>query len=646
MKPARISKLGKYQILGELGGGQMGTVYKGFDPGIERAVAIKTVRRGLAHDVDDESATQVERFKREAKAAGRLNHPNVVSIYEYGEDGETPFIVMEYIEGRSLKDFFEAQERFDLAGVVRIVSEILAGLEYSHKNGIVHRDIKPANVMIGSAGEVKITDFGIARIESSSLTQVGTVLGTPSYMSPEQFMGLPADARSDLFSAGAVLYQLLTNDKPFAGSLTAIMHKVLHTHPEPPSRLNVQVPAVFDGIVSKAMAKAPAERFQSALEFATALRAAAAGQAVPAPAPTPVRGNDDETMIVARRRPTGEPTPAEPARPAHGSAVPVAVPVAVALSGAGDPAPEAVPIPVAQGPAGPAAIGPGDGRRGREWFKLLGAALVGIVVGGGVTWGLRPALHGVGAVAVVPVLPDSPPEPALDPVRLGAELTRVVDGLPCTVLKSEVATDGFVRISGLAGAGMVSGLLDAAVDRLLPGAGRVFDVEDFDRKLCEPLTTALSLRPAVAGQAPVLRTIPAGAVFRNGQDLMLEIEGPDFASFLQVDYFTLEGQVIHLFPNPLERDDRLAARAVRRLGARTAGGRFWIIGPPFGRELLVAVTGPIPLFDSRRPEVETIADYLPALRRALSASAERRAIPTATAVFIRTTGDQAPDPGH
>jgi serine/threonine-protein kinase len=254
----------------------MGVVYEGWDPGIARRVAIKTVKGADLQGAEAEQT--LARFRHEAQAAGRLSHPHIVQIYEFGEDAGTQFIAMEFIEGRELKDYFDADERFKLPEIVRIMKELLAALGHAHKNGIVHRDVKPANIILLGDGTVKVADFGIARIESSNLTQAGSVLGTPAYMSPEQFMGQTVDPRSDLFSAGVVLYQFLTGEKPFVGSVTTIMHKVLKEQPIAPSELNVQVPAAFDGLIRKALSKRPDERFQDAQEFAAALEAAASGQ--------------------------------------------------------------------------------------------------------------------------------------------------------------------------------------------------------------------------------------------------------------------------------------------------------------------------------------------------------------------------------
>jgi serine/threonine-protein kinase len=266
-------KLGKYEIRRELGSGAMGVVYEGWDSGIARRVAIKTVRRDQLDRA--EAAEILTRFQREAQAAGRLSHPNIVAIYEYGEEADgTAFIAMEFIEGRELKDYFDANERFALPETGQIMAQLLAALGHAHQNGIVHRDIKPANIILLKDGTLKVADFGIARIESSNLTQAGAVLGTPAYMSPEQFMGQTVDGRSDLFSAGVILYQFLTGDKPFTGTLTTIMHKVLKEEPPAPSELNVQVPRPFDALIKQALAKRPEDRFQSAAEFSAAITAA------------------------------------------------------------------------------------------------------------------------------------------------------------------------------------------------------------------------------------------------------------------------------------------------------------------------------------------------------------------------------------
>jgi eukaryotic-like serine/threonine-protein kinase len=303
-----MNKLGKYQIRRTLGKGAMGIVYEGFDPVIERTVAIKTILPSQLNGA--EFVGVMARFKREAQAAGRLNHPGIVAIYDYGEEvaqdvaeddatmmapqqghpqERVAYIAMEFIKGRELRDFFEKGERFSMPEVVRIMGEMLDALDHAHSQGVVHRDMKPANLILLENGRVKVADFGIARVEASELTQTGTVLGTPSYMSPEQFMGHPVDGRSDLFSCGVILYQLLTGEKPFTGeSTTTIMYKVLREEPVPPSQLNLSLSPALDAVMKKALAKNPAERFQSGREFAQALQAAvAAPNAVPLAAAAP-----------------------------------------------------------------------------------------------------------------------------------------------------------------------------------------------------------------------------------------------------------------------------------------------------------------------------------------------------------------------
>ena len=266
-------KIGKYLIQGVLGKGAMGVVYKGFDPGIERTVAIKTVRKDL---VDPELAVQVmARFKNEAKAAGRLLHPNIVSVYEYGEDEANAFIAMEYVDGTGLREYLNRKATFDLGQIVAIVSQVLEALDFAHERGVVHRDIKPANLILTASGAVKVADFGIARIDTSNLTNAGMVMGTPSYMSPEQCQGKEIDRRSDIFSTGVVLYELLTGEKPFAGSIETIAFKICYEDPKPPSAMSqLPVTPALDAIVTTALAKPPEARFQNARAFDRALRQA------------------------------------------------------------------------------------------------------------------------------------------------------------------------------------------------------------------------------------------------------------------------------------------------------------------------------------------------------------------------------------
>jgi|GEM_PF-993980 len=250
----------------------MGIVYEGFDPIIDRVVAIKTIKKD---ELDAEEAEEhSRRFLIEAKAAGRLNHKNIVGIYDYGEEKGLSFIVMEFVQGKELKSFFAAKHPFSMSQIVRLMGELLDALGYSHSRGVIHRDVKPDNIFVTDDGSVKLGDFGIARIDSTSKTHAGTVLGTPSYMAPEQIRGETADARSDLYAAGVILYQFLVGERPFSGGMVAVMQKVLMEAPKPPSSHNPSIPEAIDIVVLKALAKGPAERFASAAEFSRELTAA------------------------------------------------------------------------------------------------------------------------------------------------------------------------------------------------------------------------------------------------------------------------------------------------------------------------------------------------------------------------------------
>jgi len=268
----KIEKLGRYEILSELGQGAMGVVYKAVDPLIDRTVAIKTINLNLSGDELDDFE---ERFNREAKSAGRLNHPNIVTIYDVGRADHVAFMAMEYLEGRELKEIISSGETLQPDRIAEIIAQIADALAFAHEHGIVHRDIKPANIMVLRNGSVKITDFGIAKISSGSRTQIGIILGSPKYMSPEQVAGKPVDGRSDIFSLGAVLYELLAGKPAFGGednTLTAIMYQVLNEMPVSPTSINPTIPLAFDYIVAKALAKAPENRYSSAREMANDLR--------------------------------------------------------------------------------------------------------------------------------------------------------------------------------------------------------------------------------------------------------------------------------------------------------------------------------------------------------------------------------------
>jgi serine/threonine-protein kinase len=274
-----LGNVGKYELRRQIGRGAMGVVYEAFDTVIERRVALKMLRTDIF--APEQLADVRARLKREAHSAGRLSHPNIVTIFDYGEHEGSPFIVMDLMEGEELSRSLESGARLALPQVVRVMEQLLAALAYAHARGVVHRDIKPSNVFVLRDGTIKVVDFGLARLEASNLTETGTLLGTPAYMSPEQFLGLPADARSDIFSAGVILYQMLTGDRPFTGSPSTIMQKVLRQDPVEPSVLNPTLSASWDTLIKRALAKKPDDRLQSARQFSESMRLVFEGKPLP-----------------------------------------------------------------------------------------------------------------------------------------------------------------------------------------------------------------------------------------------------------------------------------------------------------------------------------------------------------------------------
>ncbi|MBI1965449.1 MAG: protein kinase [Betaproteobacteria bacterium] len=260
--------IGKYRIQGTLGQGGMGTVYKAFDPAIHRQVAIKTIIKSSLDPADLQYA--LTRFRHEAQAVGRLTHPRIAAIYDYGEDLDLAYIVMEIVNGKSLFQHIQNKAQFSLKEIGEIVRQLLDGLGYAHGQGVTHRDIKPSNLLINDDGRIKISDFGIARIESSTLTQVGEIMGSPGYMPPEQFLGTEIDARSDIYSVGVIAYELLAGRRPFIGNNAEVMRQALNVRPVNPSEHNPKISVQLDWAVQKALAKKQGDRFQSAKDFSDA----------------------------------------------------------------------------------------------------------------------------------------------------------------------------------------------------------------------------------------------------------------------------------------------------------------------------------------------------------------------------------------
>src|SRR5271170_2699500 len=263
-----MAKAGRYEILGELGRGAMGVVYRAVDPVIGRNVAVKTIR--LTEEGTGLTRPELlTRFQIEARAAGLLTHPNIVVVYDAGEEDGLYYITMELVVGRSMQSVFDGGEAFPVSRIIRIMEQTCSALQFAHERNIVHRDIKPANLMLTEDDTVKVTDFGTAKIlQFGTVQQTTHVMGTPSYMSPEQVKGRPVDGRTDIFSLGVVLYEMLTGEKPFPGqSITTVIYKIVNEDPIPPRQLNPSVHPGLNDIVMRALAKEPEERYQSCREF-------------------------------------------------------------------------------------------------------------------------------------------------------------------------------------------------------------------------------------------------------------------------------------------------------------------------------------------------------------------------------------------
>ncbi len=333
-------RFGRYEVLAEIGDGAMGRVYSAWDPGVKRVVAVKTVKTELL--TSDTAAEYLKRFRREAVAAGGLNHPQVVRVFDIGDD----FLVMEFVEGRTLHALIRAAGRIEPAETLRLLGPVADAVDHAHRAGIVHRDIKPANVMVQPDGQPKLMDFGVAHLAASVMTTAGQVLGSPSYMSPEQIAGVEVTGRSDVYSLAVVAYEMLTGQAPFQGqSITQVIYRVMHENAPPPSQWNASLPARYDDVFAQGLAKDPALRFASASEFVAALDLRELEYALtpaaeePAPGPSP---NDMPTVQAPAAAPTAAsaaaPAPATPAPTTtrmRSGALPIAAAAAVALAAFG-----------------------------------------------------------------------------------------------------------------------------------------------------------------------------------------------------------------------------------------------------------------------------------------------------------------------
>jgi len=598
-----VWKLGKYEVRATIGRGAVGTVYEAWDPQIARTVAIKVLP---LLETDEYSKEQQERFRREAQAAGRLHHPNIVTAFDYGETESSAYIVMEYLPGPSLRTLLANREPLPLADIGRIMQGLLSGLRHSHQRGVVHRDIKPGNVVFSSEGEIKITDFGIAHLEASGLTRVGSVIGTPAYMAPEQVLSEPVDARTDIYSAGVVLYEMLTGCRPFQGSEASILHRIVHLEPARPSDLSPTLSRDLDTVTAKALAKQPDDRFQTAAAFDDALRAALQDTSLPAAAPQSERADECEATVAAHH----------PARPAASPSPEQGVVVTTAASRR---SPRGIPTwlwPIGAAGAAAAALA--------AWLMLVPHASRQSAENphyppsntpqrGGLAAAPNPPARSPGPMqqrptpAALAAVPPATRQPSVDQAD---PLHRQVDGIvaaaPCSILASDVTTAQRVVLRGISALGIASQLelqamLQRSIEAAVPGAAVSWRLRRIDGPFCPVLDL---LRPFVASSVRVLSRPTTQARLTDGDSAQLAVSLGRRPLRMALDRFTNDGTVHHLFAGPTDGSQQNAIDS-------------WRVGKPYGDQLITAILTSAPLFARERPAYEPSATYLKDLQSAL-----------------------------
>lgn len=561
-----VRRLGKYQIESVIGRGGMGVIYKAYDPDMCRHVAIKTLRTDLfgCEEVKD----LVKRFKGEAKAYGRLLHPNIVACYSCDEAEGLVFIVMEFVAGVSLQRWLADNHRFTVENTLDIVRQLLSALSYAHANRVIHRDIKPGNILLMEGGHVKVADFGVAKVDATHVTQTGYIVGSPDYMSPEQFLGKNVDSRSDLFSAGVILYQLLTGTKPFQGDdLGQVLHNVLNFTPRVPSSFNPEISAELDNIVMRAIEKKPEDRFQGAGEFIQAVDQ------------LPNVGKDETLLIDGVDLASTKPQSGIHSEK-HERKKP---------------------------------DGPGIGKISTGIIIFLTFVFISVFF-------------------IYPIDQDLPESTASSSdggkasedkaIREAevpqADMANILDAeYECSRLISKV--DG----ESISVYGFVSRERD--ISRLrsdLSQSGNqkriLVNVEIQPWPYCELIALLQPYLPEGEGLNSRYPVVKQFVSFLEDEYLQLDLVSPPEKAYLYVDYFLIDGTVVHMFPNPTDKDNLLLPAQSVRLGDPQGDGRVWKVSAPFGREMITVISSKRPLFDSERPEIEDADVYLRALRDVLS----------------------------
>jgi serine/threonine protein kinase len=564
-------RLGRYELRQPIGRGAAGTVWEAWDTSLTRRVAIKVVRPGDKDDLEIEEL--LTRFRQEAQVAGRLSHAGVVQVYDYGEAGGEAYIVMEFVDGETLKALLDRPDRMPLARAAEIMRGVLLALDNCHKLSVVHRDIKPSNIMLPADGGVKLADFGIARIENSDLTIVGTVMGTPPYMSPEQFTARdPVDFHSDIWSCGILFYEMLTGSRPFSGNTMAtIGQAVVNDTFEPPSRRVPGLPTAFDQVLQRALRKTPGERFPSAQAFALAIQSA-----MP-PAETVIKQPGKQGKLLLG---------------GIGGGVLLAAGAAAWLwfGGTQTPSPPVQPsdLPTRTQPSDlPTRTQPSDLPARTQPSDLPTRTQP--------DSGIPPVTH------------------TAQPLSVPAQ----VAALPCsTVTVLTEGTQGVTSFQGIIGSGTPHNALDAIVAQVPPAAVNVA-VQTFP--WTELSCRLADLVRANAGDAGArLSTKDGRTTLLTNEEIRLRLNMPNFEGEVRLDDLNSDGQVSHLMEANLGALPRHQAGVMVGLGVGSDDliGR---VSPPYGTDILIAIVSSKPLSIGRRPIEEAGTKFIDELDAALAA---------------------------
>lgn len=605
-------KIGKYEIHRLLGRGSMGTVHEAWDPIIARRVAIKTITLPDVSDPETEEA--LVRFRREAQAAGRMHHPNIVSVFDYIETNDMACIVMEFIDGPTLKSLLDTQQRFPISEIVCIMSDVLAGLSFSHSRGVVHRDLKPGNIILTTDGKAKIADFGIARIEDSTMTYAGSVLGTPAYMSPEQILGQMADARSDIYSAGVIIYQLLTGKRPFEGTMSSIVHNVLNSEPVSPSTIVASLPNLFDSVVSRAMAKAPEERFSNAAELANALREAGRRHLASSAPALSSDGASEETLVIHQR-------PLSTSSTAAGNAVRL---------GRTSKKPRLLKFSIISALAlflGAIGIFAFRYSTGDEDIINSTDSVFLKLPRENTPLFIERALPTLSTPAVRSIS-QSAPSLRLGVASLSEQIIGLITAQPCLVVQRKFIDDSQDNFTVTATAPALE-VLRRTVDSQNTGGVSNWQWNTVGSNFCVALDL---LKPIVPLSGESKRELTVTLVdgrpeFLSGIKILPRIVMADFRGALRVDYITNFGTVRHMYPLSSDPVQSLRPDPVARIFSphdivdlRNAGTvRPTVeVNESHGSDMIIAIQSSEPLFEKPRPSnTESIIDYFRDLRAAL-----------------------------